>query len=93
MSDAHKPARPSSLVEGYESGHCDGKPGFELYLSPLAFAWDGDPSSPIEVSEGGYGEPVKWLIDVTYVTGGPVTATAAGWLDWFRDRCERWLSE
>ena len=55
----------------------------------LSFIWDGK-SEVIEVSHGGYGEPVFDTMPVTK-TDLEISATASDWMDWFRTTCEAYV--
>jgi len=65
----------------------DGQPHFAYFdvETQLSFIWDGH-SENVEVSHGGYGEPVIDDIHITQ-TDQTIEATARGWMDWFRSVC------
>lgn len=88
-------ATTPSKILGYESRHCDGTPGLEYYMSDgdIACAWSGNLQDPIEISLGGYGEPVEHLI---LVDDTKVFYTVPGNLDaallWFVKVCREWVT-
>jgi hypothetical protein len=57
-------------VEGWQ--HFDGNGHFAIYDASrcLSFTWDGK-AEWIEVSYGGYGEPVEWIIPAFIFEGTP----------------------
>ena len=69
----------------------DGTPHFAYYDKPnqLSFIWDGR-SPCIEVSHGGYGEPV---VDHIPVNGraGISSASSTRWMDWFQLVCTNYV--
>ena len=71
--------------------NADGTPHFAYYDLPnlLSFIWDGK-SPVIEVSQGGYGEPV---FDTIPVNGraGISNATSIRWMDWFQLVCTNYV--
>ena len=70
----------------------DGTPHFAYFdvATQLSFIWDGR-SDHIEVSFGGYGEPI---IDL-YRPGSlrsDIPTTSINWLDWFASVCQTYIS-
>jgi hypothetical protein len=59
----------------------------------IGFSWTGGSAEPIEVSVGGYAEPVTHIIDKT-IAGKPLVALAVTSTDiikFFGEVCEEWL--
>jgi hypothetical protein len=69
----------------------DGTAHFTYYNLPhlLSFIWDGK-SDHIEVSHGGYAEPVFDTMPVTK-TDLEIGASSSDWMDWFRATCEAYI--
>lgn len=80
-----------SAIRGYTSRHSDGTPALEFFNTATghAFTWTGDRSDPIEVSAGGYGEPVTCLIQLS---AAPVPKNLVDALAWFRDVAAEWVA-
>lgn len=69
----------------------DGIPHLAYFdrASGLSFVWTGNPTEPIHVQSGGYGEPTVALVDVEDSYPGPFETTASCF-DWFRQVCDMW---
>ncbi|MBU2698856.1 MULTISPECIES: hypothetical protein [Pimelobacter] len=86
-------ATTPSKILGYDSRHCDGTPGLEYYIADgdMACAWSGNLHDPIEISLGGYGEPVEHLILVDDLKAtGKVPSNLDAALLWFVQVCREW---
>src|SRR5262245_43689296 len=88
--------RTSSLITGYTSHHCDGTPALEYFADGIAFAWSGREEDLIEISPGGYGEAVQYIIPSTPLFVGSFGVRmdfAAPWLlGQFQFVCDQWLA-
>ena len=71
----------------------DGVPHFTYYDQShlLSFVWDGF-SPEVEVSHGGYGEPVTDHIEIPVGTFS-TSRTPARWLAWFQVMCQLYIKE
>ena len=56
--------RNPSMIRDHFSSHCDGTAGLEFFADDHAFTWTGNLADPVEISPGGYGEPVHYLLDL-----------------------------
>lgn len=70
----------------------DGTPHFAYFDHPtqLSFVWDGK-AEYIEVSRGGYGEPVIATIGLRHPPAIMGKRQALDWLDWFQVICRSYL--
>jgi hypothetical protein len=72
----------------------DGNPHFSYFDKEwqLSFVWGGDSSDFIEVSHGGYGEPVTDTIDpISYLPDLRARYGPRAWLLWFASVCEIYI--
>lgn len=67
----------------------DGIPHLAYYhpRERLSFVWNGGPSDPIEVEDGGYGGPLIATLDASESDG---FVTLPGILEWFQKTCDAW---
>lgn len=67
----------------------DGRPHLAYYDrdNSLSFCWSGEMGEPIEVSSGGAGEPVTYLIHLADTR--PVIPAP----HWFQRVCVQWLAQ
>lgn len=67
--------------------HCiDGVPYLTYFVNQIGFEWAG-PGHPVEVSEGGLGEPIQWVIHPAPEVVASTTVFAE-----FKAMCDYWLS-
>lgn len=93
-------SRPTIVPQGQDgTGHFS----YYDYDRALSFVWDGDYKQPINVSQGGAGEPVKWLFyfsdlwaikgerncpPIPSVAPNPMKAAAVA----FKAVCDDWIT-
>ena len=85
-----------SNIPGYDSRHCDGRPGLEYFADGYAFAWTGKDEDLIEVSPGAYGEAVEWVIPSSPIMASPFSVVIdprmPEMLAQFQHACDEWLA-
>lgn len=89
-------ASTPSNIPGYDSKHCDGRPGMEYFADGYAFAWTGASKDLIEVSPGAYSEAVEWIIPSSPIVSSPFSVLADAHTPWilaqFQHACDEWLA-
>jgi len=64
----------------------------EYFVGDHAFAWTGLAQDPIEVSPGGYGEPVQYLIDISRMIEFGLPRPVAYHVDTFMLIVDQWMN-
>ncbi len=91
MNTAPTPVTTPSHIPGWTSRHRDGRPGIEYFTGGIAFAWTGSLADPVEISPGGYGEPVEHLLDLSNLLAMPRQPLDNAFDDFAR-LCDEWLT-
>lgn len=68
----------------------DGAGPIPPFAGGLSFCWSGEPDEPIEVADGGYGEPIRFRI--TWPTE-PSRSPLAEQVAHFHAVCAAWLAQ